>query len=466
MNKKYRVCFLIQSKQHYLKLLDIAKILESEFNILFLIERRHFEFKKTMIVPCYEYKYLELYSHKLEKTVHLEAKRRKFAPISKNGLKILRGLFFLLKFIKDMFCIVFYKKIINAMDSFLSNNKVDCLILAEANVEYLSEIFIKQAKYYNIPSIIIPYTFCLPSEPARYYYDDLFRTCSWYHRFFISSKWIYEHAGHKMLRMYIYDIIFMERLRIAPPQPWIQESSTADALVIESAKMEKHYLSCKLDKSQFRVIGDEIHDKLFAMVSNKQALSRKIIAGLGFKKVADGIITFAIFPDFMYKYKTCTGFNNYEDLLQFVCNQLLRLGDYNIILCLHPTLEKEKFKFLENDKVKISDRKTVELVVISDLYVASISATIRWAIALGVPVINYDCYQMRYNDYKNVGGVVNIETKKEFIEVIDRLKEDNNYLEFLKEKQKLEMKEYGILDGKFGERLKDLIKTLIQKYKR
>ena len=39
------------------------------------------------------------------------------------------------------------------------------------------------------------------------------------------------------------------------------------------------------------------------------------------------------------------------------------------------------------------------LVAISDMYVASVSSTIRWAILAGIPVINYDVYQYGYEDF-------------------------------------------------------------------
>ena len=45
------------------------------------------------------------------------------------------------------------------------------------------------------------------------------------------------------------------------------------------------------------------------------------------------------------------------------------------------------------------DQGDTELVPCCDLYVASVSATIRWAIACGVPVLNYDVFKYRYDDY-------------------------------------------------------------------
>lgn len=495
MNKKHKLCFLIQAKQHYSKLLNVANILEHEFNITFLIDTAHFTLDNASYHPSYEYKKFYTSNTNSEPSTprrnkinymlfkalaHIYKalspiknailaspclyiiihKARRYAASTLNIIKRspISYIVSFLRFLKNFYKVPLYKIVIAQINLFFSTNKFDCLILAEANVEYLSEAFIKGARRHHIPSIIIPYTFCLPSEPARHYYDEPFHAYRWYHKFFIPSKWVYKYDGRKLIRMYTYQIVSMHKLKISPPRPWIQESSTADALVVESDMMKEHYLKCKLPKKQLRIIGDEAHDQLFSIMSNKDELKHKILKEANFNNLSKKIITFAIFPDFMYKYASSTGFKQYSELLKFICEQLATLNGYNIVLCLHPSLKKENFKFLETKTIRVSSRKTIELVAISDLYVASISATIRWAIALGIPVINYDCYQMRYDDFNHVGGVLNVETKEDFIKAVDKVKNDNSYLKSLALKQKSEMHKYGIIDGKFGKRLKNLIK--------
>ena len=60
--------------------------------------------------------------------------------------------------------------------------------------------------------------------------------------------------------------------------------------------------------------------------------------------------------------------------------------------------------------MRIAARKTSELVPLCDLYVASVSSTIRWAIACGKPVVNYDVYRYRYTDFISLDGVLIIDS--------------------------------------------------------
>ena len=78
-------------------------------------------------------------------------------------------------------------------------------------------------------------------------------------------------------------------------------------------------------------------------------------------------------------------------------------------------------RHIETANVRIAARRTSELVPLCDLYVASVSSTIRWAIACGKPVINYDVYRYRYTDFLNLEGVLVIEEQNEFREIVQRL---------------------------------------------
>ncbi len=465
--KKYKICLLVQGKQHYLKLQNIAEILKESFNITFLVDLHHYDLDKNSRNTSYEHIDLAYSKNVIKKPGAILKFLNRIRPRFNNRLlwwvrcKLLNSkLSIYWKFIESLSRVNLYNQIVDSVDTFFKSHKFDCLIIAEANVEYTSEAFIKYARNYGIPSIIIPYTFCLPTEPAKHYYNDPGRTYRWYHRFFIPSKWVYKYNGKKLIRMYAHQVRLMDKVGITPPQPWVQESSTADALIVESPAMEQHYLSCNLKPKQLQVIGDEVYDYIF--MQDKLELKQKILKELKFRKVKDKVITFAVFPDIMYKYGESTGFKTYKKLLTFICDQLNSIGGgYNIILCLHPTLQKKDFKFLENNNIKISSRKTIELIAISDLFVASISSTIRWAILLNVPVINYDCYHFRYDDFKDVGGVVNIESRKDFVKTINKIKRDSSYVQSLALKQVQEVSKYGIMDGKFSERLHNLIIRLI-----
>jgi hypothetical protein len=97
-------------------------------------------------------------------------------------------------------------------------------------------------------------------------------------------------------------------------------------------------------------------------------------------------------------------------------------------------------------------------VPLCDLYVASVSSTIRWAIACGKPVINYDVYQYGYADYVGVAGVLLVRTRMEFRDALRKLSGDASVRDKLAERQRNDSSRWGMLDGRSGRRIVALLR--------
>jgi hypothetical protein len=91
-------------------------------------------------------------------------------------------------------------------------------------------------------------------------------------------------------------------------------------------------------------------------------------------------------------------FASYPEAIEFVMKTLVALPGCNVVVRLHPRVNYEAHRFVEQWGATITQRDTASLVPLCDLYVASVSATIRWALACGIPVINYDLYRLRFTE--------------------------------------------------------------------
>jgi len=113
--------------------------------------------------------------------------------------------------------------------------------------------------------------------------------------------------------------------------------------------------------------------------------------------------------------------------------------------------------------MRIATYRTADLIPLCDFYVASVSSTIRWAIACGKPVINYDVYRYRYTDYLGLKGVLTIEEQDEFLDLLQRIATDSVYRNEIAEFQKIDAPRWGNLDGKAGQRIVGLFDELVEK---
>lgn len=480
---------LVQTGQHYKKLYAIALELPKSFEVTFLIDMHHFDFD-LLFTRDNKFNYVTLssrivtYNHFSKFTlsrggslVPFPPHKRKYFIPSLEHLR--RSIYYFIKKIHTIFPWKFFRSVrcsMRTIDRFayipvhrfiltrelsryFKKSKFDLLLMAEANIAYTNEIFIKSFSKIGKPTVIYPYTFSTPLEPATTY-----KKCR-LHRYrksfarLIDKKWIYEFEGNKLIRMPITQILAIEAFHCTPPHPWVQESCTANKIIAESERIKKHYITQGIPESQISVCGDINHDVMHASLISKDDIKRDECEKLGFDPDSK-IVLFAVFPDCI-NYNTGCEFNDYYKMLEWITLELQKIDHYNLIICLHPALKASDFQFLETDRAKMSMQSTAHLLPIADLYVSSVSASIKMAIALGVPVFNYDVYNFKYRDYADVGGVLHIESKSQFKQaIIDTNK--GSLISTLKIKQEQSSNEWGLIDGKSMERFLDLFAELTE----
>ena len=154
----------------------------------------------------------------------------------------------------------------------------------------------------------------------------------------------------------------------------------------------------------------------------------------------------------------------YEDLVEFWCRSLAAVRGFNVIISLHPSVKIEDMSYIETWGVKIAREPIYDLILLCDLFIASMSATIQWAISCGKPTVSYDVYQIHYNDYTNVRGVITVNTKSAFLNTLHRLTTEPDFFAEISARQLSDAEAWGRLDGKSGERLIQLFDGIIDKY--
>ena len=104
---------------------------------------------------------------------------------------------------------------------------------------------------------------------------------------------------------------------------------------------------------------------------------------------------------------------------------------------------------------------TALLIPLCDFYVAFASATIRWAITAGKPVLNYDIFRYDYEDYALEPAVISVNSLKGFKLHLGNLCSNREYVTSLKRTQQECAIKWGMLDGLCETRLIDLCDELI-----
>ncbi len=351
-----------------------------------------------------------------------------------------------------------------AASRLLTGARSELLILGGDMPGYDTSDYIAVARRLGIPVVLIPSTMSNGLEQAEvYYHNPQYQVIGQENELAARRfpRWMRVHRGRKLLRRPGGDILAMEQLGIAPPCPWGFNSGFADAVCAESEEMIDYYLACGLPREQIVDTGSPANDVLAEYAATAPQRRSELLRDLGLTDARPLIIA-ALPPDFLYLDggRPECDFRKYDDLVAFWHRSLTSLDNCNVLLSLHPSVSPEAFRHLETNNLRIGPGNTASLVPLGDLYVASVSSTIRWAIACGKPVINYDVYRYRYTDYLRVPGVATMEEQAEFVAELKRMANDLEYRRKRTLQQQSVADRWGRLDGLAGRRLLELFQKL------
>ena len=158
-----------------------------------------------------------------------------------------------------------------------------------------------------------------------------------------------------------------------------------------------------LPPEQIHITGSIAHDKMYRIIQKKNPGIKILLTGLP--------------PDVIAIRPQCD-FKTYRDLIDFWMTTIVDVAKetgYTVRVSLHPSTKHEEVTWIETKYgVTIVQGPTYLEVAKCTLFVGSISSVIQWAIACGVPVINYDIYRYAYTDYLGVKGVITFDSRHDF----------------------------------------------------
>lgn len=337
----------------------------------------------------------------------------------------------------------------------VAGQRPDLLVLAEDSVGYETAALIKAAHEQGVPAAIVPFTVSNALEPAETYFrDPAYNLRRWSNGLVATlyPRWVFEHHGERLLRLPAGQVMAKEWWGLAPPLPWQMNSGAADVIAVESPIMEAYYRREGLPPDQLVVTGTLADDVLAENLRNARIERETLCSELGIPRDRR-LVLCALPPDHFAISGPQADATDYATLVRIWIQALAAVPDCNIVVRLHPRTSFDSYKYIEEWGVRISQRDTAALVPLCDLFVASVSATIRWAIACGKPVLNYDVYRLRWTDFADAPGVLRVEDQASFVAILHKLTTDAAFFESVRARQEADAPRWGQLDGRAGERI-------------
>ncbi|MCC6643089.1 MAG: hypothetical protein IT386_18155 [Deltaproteobacteria bacterium] len=330
------------------------------------------------------------------------------------------------------------------------------LMIFPSDNRYDIAAYIRAGHEAGVSSVVVPAFMAAKREWAEAMSGNPdYQAQRWPNRLAVAlhPRWGHEHGGTTLVALPGEQLLAREWLGLAPPQPWTLHSGFADAIALESLAVRAYCVREGLPPEQLVVTGSADHDLMSEALADLPRRRAELLERLGLPPGRRLLVT-ALPPDQLYGVgrKECD-FQVYADLVEFWMRSLARPSGFNVVVSLHPSVVREDWIQVERWGAKIADDKISMLIPLCDLFVASISATIQWAVACGKPVLNYDVYRYRYPDYAHLEAVIATEEQTEFVATLDRLTSDDRLLEEMAFIQRRDAPAWGVLDGRAGDRL-------------
>lgn len=348
------------------------------------------------------------------------------------------------------------------VDGILKQYEIKLLVYPEHNLFYFTQLTAHIGKKYNIPSIIVPFTIANTKEWAEAFYNEPACSLSNIYNKIMSiafPHWVFCYKN-KQIILHADLILLHEMFGITPKNPWLLNSGIIDFLAIESNAMKEYYIAAGLEENYLRSTGALYNDELYFKLQNADLHRSELYQSLNMQPNKPMILC-ALPPNQCESRLDVIEFTDYSDLVKYVLGELEQYAnEYNIVINLHPRINPSTVEFINDYPVKIFYGDVAEIIPLSSVYVATCSATIRMAITCGIPVINYDLYQYRYDDYNNLEGVITVFKRIEFSNTLKKLIKETTYYDEVQLAQLKDSTKWGLLDGKSGENLLSEINLL------
>jgi hypothetical protein len=120
-------------------------------------------------------------------------------------------------------------------------------------------------------------------------------------------------------------------------------------------------------------------------------------------------------------------FADYASMCRAIVDMCRRLPSADCTLSIHPATPADQRAMLADLGVAIADEWLLRLIPRHDVYLTMFSSTIRWAIACGKPVLNYDAYRFELAIYDGVKAVTTRRRLADLETALARLADDEEY---------------------------------------
>jgi glycosyltransferase involved in cell wall biosynthesis len=277
----------------------------------------------------------------------------------------------------------------------------------------------------------------------------------------VLKRWIQQHypdqiyqSQHGALLFFTpVTTIMLARMNMLPPNPWTIGGGYSDCVTLIGEEDRDRYIEMGVVPEKLVVTGQPSLDPLYKASCGVSALRATLIKKYGLD--ADRKLLICAVPQ-LAEHGVLDWTTHWREI-RFLIGALAQTGA-NVLLSLHPKSQPEQYRFLEGEYgVKILQESLGDVLPTADVFTATFSSTVRWAVLLGIPTLVFDFYNFNYDIFDHLAGVVKVTDKALLTDTLCRMLADPAWYEQLQRNQLQAARQIALFDGQANRRIIDLI---------
>ncbi len=204
-------------------------------------------------------------------------------------------------------------------------------------------------------------------------------------------------------------ILAMQSLDVPMRDAWVIHGGMSDVLCAENEVGLAQYRREGIPEAKLRLTGspycDAVVDGAAAEPAARDALRRP-------RRIEPDRLRVLVSwpPSYHATYPDRSEFGDYETMTVEVLSAIMDLPGTSVTVSLHPACNTELRDALAARGLVPTDDYVVEAIGRHDVFVTYFSSTIRWALAAGKPVVNYDAYKLGLATYDDAPGFASVDS--------------------------------------------------------
>jgi hypothetical protein len=350
-----------------------------------------------------------------------------------------------------------YRRFASFITNSINSFSFDALIIPEDIVGSTWPVAIQAAHGCAVPVVVLPYTVANRAEAIQSLKGaTAYQTRANAASALLYPRWRFQADGIDIVRLPSDHILAHEELGITPPDPWMMNSGYADKILVDSPASRDYFLESGIPAQQLEVVGSVSQDRMFAIRQDRDRALADLRNELGLSGQKPLLLVSGCPNQLTASVPYCE-FKTIEDVAAFVGESLQPLAEhYHLVVRPHPGFPGFG-PLLERYGVASTMRSTASLVPLADVFVAFASATIRWAVACALPVVNYDVFHYGYGDFDAAGGVRTVTRREDFRSLVSSLTPGAPAMRDLRTAAQRDSAHWSVMDGKGIDRIEAAI---------